>query len=99
MAHLFLPIEHSEADLVLAGQIAELIDSAELYVAWTPANGLCAPSVEAELRAPGARRRRGPVAVVAAIAREVWRALRDNPRQPLPVPTSSLGQSRTRPAA
>jgi hypothetical protein len=27
MAQLYLPVEHTEADLVLAGQIAERIDS------------------------------------------------------------------------
>ena len=36
MPSLYLPADHTDADLVLAGQIAERIDSAELYVAWTP---------------------------------------------------------------
>ena len=51
MAQLYLPVEHTEADLVLAGQIAESIDSAELYVTWTPDHGHSAPQVSAELRA------------------------------------------------
>ena len=45
MPQLYLPAAHTDADLVLAGQVAELIESAELHVAWTPA--------------PGARRPRG----------------------------------------
>ena len=52
MARLYLPVDHTEADLILAGQIAERIDSAELYVAWTPEHGTSVPEVAAELRAP-----------------------------------------------
>jgi hypothetical protein len=51
MAQLYLPVAHTEADLVLAGQIAELVDSAELYVTWTPELGPAIPEVVAELRA------------------------------------------------
>jgi hypothetical protein len=51
MAQLYLPLAHTEADLVLAGQIAEVIDSAELYVTWTPHEGPAVPEVVAELRA------------------------------------------------
>jgi hypothetical protein len=52
MAQLYLPVAHTEVDLVLAGQIAERIDSAELYVAWSSREGLGMPEVVAELRAP-----------------------------------------------
>ena len=41
---LYLPAEHDEADLVLAGLIAELVDSAELYVTWTAAQGPATPA-------------------------------------------------------
>ena len=51
MAQLYLPVAHTEADLVLAGQIAERIDSAELYVSWTPEHGRAVPELMAELRA------------------------------------------------
>jgi hypothetical protein len=98
MAHLILPVEHSEADLVLAGQIAELIDSAELYVAWTPEHGSCAPSVPAELRSP-AHRPRGLFGFLLAVVREVWSALRSEPRQPLVVGGYAYEQPRTGPAA
>jgi hypothetical protein len=50
MPQLHLPAAHTEADLVLAGRIAERIDSCELYVAWTPEHGPALPEVVAELR-------------------------------------------------
>ena len=53
MAQLYLPVAHTEADLVLAGQIAERIDSAELYVVWSLEEGPAPPEVVVELRAPG----------------------------------------------
>ena len=72
MAQLYLPVEHTEADLVLAGQIAESIDSAELYVTWTPEHGHSAPEVCAELREHVAS---WPSLLFQAI-RELWAALR-----------------------
>ena len=79
MAQLYLPLAHTEADLVLAGQIAEVIDSAELYVTWTPQHGRAVPEVVAELRAvtPTVT---GAIALVVAAARELFAALRG--RQP-----------------
>jgi hypothetical protein len=78
MAQLYLPVEHTEADLVLAGQIAESIDSAELYVTWTSGQGHSAPEVFAELRehVPS-----WPSLIVQAI-REIWAAMRN--REPAP---------------
>jgi hypothetical protein len=52
MAQLYLPVAHTDADLVLAGQIAERVDSAELYVVWSSEEGGALPEVVAELRAP-----------------------------------------------
>jgi hypothetical protein len=52
MPHLHLPAEHTDADLVLAGQVAELMESAELYVTWTPTAGLAAPEVDTLMREP-----------------------------------------------
>ena len=84
MAQLFLPAEHTETDLVLAGQIAELVDSAALYVAWTPEHGRAVPEVEVELRAllPN---RTGTLVLVFELARALWRALarRDPQRHPV----------------
>jgi hypothetical protein len=72
MAQLYLPAEHTEADLVLAGQIAESIDSGELWVAWTPALGQSAPEVSAELLEPEPS---WPSLIAQAI-RELWAVLR-----------------------
>jgi hypothetical protein len=80
MAQLYLPVEHTEADLVLAGQIAESIDSAELYVTWTPDHGHSAPQVSAELREADPS---WPSLILQAI-RELWAALRG--REPAPAP-------------
>ena len=81
MPQLYLPAEHTEADLVLAGQIAELVDSAELYVAWTPEHGQAAPEVVAELRepAPGLG---GTLSLLFQAARELWAALRGRELSP-----------------
>jgi hypothetical protein len=51
MSHLHLPAEHSEADLVLAANLADFVGSEDLYVAWTHRDGAGAvPEVEAILR-------------------------------------------------
>ena len=74
MPQLYLPADHTEADLVLAGQIAELVDSAELYVAWTAEHGHAAPEVAAELRAP-APGLAGTISLLFQAARDLWAAL------------------------
>jgi hypothetical protein len=51
MPHLHLPIDHTDADLVLAANLAEVVGSDDLYVAWTHESGPGAiPEVEAVLR-------------------------------------------------
>jgi hypothetical protein len=51
MPHLHLPIDHTDADLVLAANVAELVGSADLYVAWSHESGAGAvPEVEAVVR-------------------------------------------------
>jgi hypothetical protein len=53
MPHLYLPSEHSDADLVLAADVAQAVSSADLYVAWTHEAGPGgAPEVEAIVREP-----------------------------------------------
>jgi hypothetical protein len=78
MPHVILPAEHTDADLILASQIADAVESGELFVAWTPQAGPAIPEIEAELREPrqpmaGARARltRGLVAL--------WRLLTGRP--------------------
>jgi hypothetical protein len=74
MAQLFLPVEHTEADLVLAGQIAERVDSAELYVTWTAERGHAVPEVMAELREQR-EHWTGTLALVFQAVRELWTLL------------------------
>src|ERR687893_2215505 len=51
MPHLHLPTDHTEEDLVLAANVAEVVGSADLYVAWSHENGPGAvPEVEAVVR-------------------------------------------------
>jgi hypothetical protein len=51
MPHLHLPIDHTEADLVLASNLAEVVGSEDLYVAWSHEAGPgVIPEVEAVVR-------------------------------------------------
>ena len=51
MPHLHLPIDHTDADLVLAANLAEVVGSEDLYVAWSFEAGPGAiPEVEAVVR-------------------------------------------------
>jgi hypothetical protein len=76
MPHLHLPSEHSDADLVLAANVAELVGSDDLYVAWTHETGAGAiPEVDAVL----VERRANPLAELFAAlragARTLWHGL------------------------
>jgi hypothetical protein len=69
MPHLFLPMEHSDADLVLATQVAEAVDSDELFVVWSSDVGAAAaPEVEAVLREPTHPVAEAVVAVFQSVA-------------------------------
>jgi hypothetical protein len=50
MPHLYMPSEHTDADLVLAADVAAAVSSADLYVTWTLDAGQAAPEVEAVVR-------------------------------------------------
>lgn len=52
MPYVILPAEHTDDDLILASQIADAVESGELFVTWTPQAGLAIPEIEAELREP-----------------------------------------------
>jgi hypothetical protein len=52
MPPVYLPAEHTDADLVLAGTLAEVLGSAELHVAWTVQGGAGAPVVGVVMREP-----------------------------------------------
>ncbi len=49
MRSVYLPVEHSQADLVLAGQLADMLESSALYVTWG-AQGYEQPQVETVVR-------------------------------------------------
>jgi hypothetical protein len=103
MPHLFLPSEHSDADLVLAADVAAAVDSADLYVAWTHGAGPGGmPEIEAVVRDADAP---SPVAnpfaelFVAMMAGAValWRHLTHVPAQPAPA-VAAAAQKKQLPA-
>jgi hypothetical protein len=47
MPHLHLPTDHTDADLVLAANLADIVGSEDLYVAWTKDTGAGVPEIEA----------------------------------------------------
>jgi hypothetical protein len=78
MPHLHLPIDHTDADLVLAANLAEVVGSEDLYVAWTHESGPGAiPEVEAVMVEHGAAV--GFFAAVGAGVVAFWRALLGKP--------------------
>ena len=90
MPHLFLPSEHTDADLFLAADVAAAVDSADLYVAWTHDSGPGGmPEIEAvvrETRAPAPVANPYAevfVAMMAGVA-ALWRALTHVPSQTAP---------------
>jgi hypothetical protein len=93
MPHLHLPAEHTDADLVLAGQVAELIESAELYVTWTPSAGQAVPEVEALMREPVSPWAE-TLALLVRAAAELWVAFT---RRPAPAPHASTGRPQPSP--
>ena len=63
MPHLYLPSDHTDADLILAADVAAAVSSADLYVTWTHDAGPGAPEVEAIVREePAPSRPRNPFA-------------------------------------
>lgn len=97
MPHLFLPSEHTDADLVLAADVAAAVDSADLYVAWTHESGAGGmPEIEAVVREPKAP---SPivnpfaelfVAMMAGVA-ALWRHLTHVPVQPATAASATPG--------
>jgi hypothetical protein len=50
MPHLHLPVDHTDADIVLAANLADIVGSEDLYVAWSHESGPGAiPEIEAVL--------------------------------------------------
>jgi hypothetical protein len=81
MHHLYLPEAHTDADLVLAAVIAQVVDSGELYVTWTESAGQAPPAVGALVREPGSPWAEALGLLVRAVA-EVWVSLTRRPGAP-----------------
>ena len=77
MPHLHLPTDHTDADLILAANLADVVGSEDLYVTWTHESGPGAvPEVDAVL--VEARRSSGFAEIVAVVGSgfsAFWRAL------------------------
>ena len=88
MPHLYLPTDHTDADLVLAADVAAAVSSADLYVSWTIDTGAGIPEVEAVVRDEIAPQPVNPFAGVAAALWQgiaaLWRSLTAPPTQRLP---------------
>ena len=88
MPHLYLPTEHTDADLVLAADVAAAVSSADLYVTWTFDAGAGAPEVEAVVREERPAPQANPfaelfVAIFQGVA-ALWRSLTGPPAQRVP---------------
>jgi hypothetical protein len=88
MPHLYLPTDHTDADLVLAADVAAAVSSADLYVTWTIDAGAGAPEVEAVVRDESPAPPANPFAeLVVALFQGVaalWRSLTGPPVPRLP---------------
>jgi hypothetical protein len=88
MPHLFLPSEHTDADLMLAADVAAAVGSEDLYVAWTHDAGPGGmPEIEAvvrEAKAPASVANPFTelfLAMIEGVA-ALWRHLTHVPAQP-----------------
>jgi hypothetical protein len=83
MPHLHLPIDHTEADLVLAANLADVVGSEDLYVAWSHESGPgVIPEVEAVLCEDRQTSALGEFAsALGAAFGAFWRALLGRPSQ------------------
>ncbi len=94
MPHLYLPSEHTDADLVLAADVAAAVSSSDLYVAWTHDAGQAAPEVQAVVRE---ERPAAPAGFFASLAQGfsvLWRSLTGPPAQRVAPAQLTEGQSR-----
>jgi hypothetical protein len=77
MPHLHLPIDHTDADVVLAANVADVVGSADLYVTWSHMSGPGAvPEVEAVVRE---ERSAGRIATFFAGIAAFWLAITRRP--------------------
>jgi len=85
MPHLYLPTDHTDADLVLAADVAAAVSSADLYVTWTIEAGAGIPEIEAVVREERPAPPENPFAdLVVALFQGIatlWRSLTGPPAQ------------------
>ena len=94
MPHLHLPADHTDADLVVAANLAEIVGSEDLYVAWRHETGAGAvPEVEAVLVAPEAGRP-GILATLAAGFSAFWRTITGRQAGTAVTPARKAGPAR-----
>ncbi len=78
MTALHLPVAHTEDDIALAGALAQMLCSEELYVAWSTDGGAAKPVVDANLELADARPQSaapGPIPTLYDRLRDLWRKL------------------------
>ena len=98
MPHLYLPSEHTDADIVLAADVAAAVSSADLYVVWTHDAGQGAPEIEAVVREERPVAPAGPfTGLFGAIANgfsALWRSLVGPPAPRVSTPQLAEGRDR-----
>jgi len=78
MPYLHLPVDHTDADLVLAANLAEVVGSEDLYIAWSHETGAGAiPEIDAVLVH---ERQPKPFAAFAGALAGICRALLGRPK-------------------
>jgi hypothetical protein len=92
MPHLHLPIDHTDADLVLAANLAEIVGSEDLYVTWSHESGAGAvPEVDAVLvESP----RPNLLVAFAGLVTAFWHALVGRPSDARVDATQHVGPAR-----
>jgi predicted naringenin-chalcone synthase len=95
MPHLHLPTDHTDADLVLAANLADIVGSEDLYVAWSQETGAGVPEIEAYVSeepplSPFAER----LLAFAAGCAAIWRALTGRPAHVAVAARSEHGAAR-----
>ena len=99
MPHLYLPDDHTAADLALAADVAVAVSSADLYVTWTLDAGAGSPDVEAmvgeqqEIAPPAHPFAELLVALMQGVA-AVWTHLTGPPSERLAQPRATDGRAR-----
>jgi hypothetical protein len=95
MPHLHLPADHSDADLVLAANVAAIVGSEDLYVAWTHHTGPGAvPEVQAVVREQRPSALGTLVRGLVARVRAVWYDLTQAPLPATPPASARVAPAR-----